>query len=165
MKKNDCFNVIKSSPELIGQTITLQGWVRTMRESNAGIAFLSLYDGSDLSGIQAVVSKTLENFEEVKNISSGFSVEVTGELVQSQGKGQSVEVQADSVKVIGDVEHPEHYPVQPKRHTMEFLRSVAHLRPRTNVIAAVMRIRNAVSQSHYCIRLRRGWGFIPYFDT
>ncbi|MBS9781601.1 MAG: asparagine--tRNA ligase [Gammaproteobacteria bacterium] len=147
MKKNDCFKVIKSNPDLIGQTITLQGWVRTMRESNAGIAFLSLYDGSDLSGIQAVVPNTLENYNKVRNISSGFSVEVTGELVQSQGKGQSVEVQAETVTVIGGVEHPEHYPVQPKRHTMEFLRSVAHLRPRTNVIAAVMRIRNAVSQS------------------
>lgn len=147
MKKNACFNVIKSTPTLVGQTVTLQGWVRTLRESNAGIAFLALYDGSDLSGIQAVVPNTLENYEDVKNITSGFAVEVTGKLVQSEGKGQSVEVQAERVTVIGGVENPESYPVQPKRHSMEFLRSVAHLRPRTNVIAAVTRIRHAVSQS------------------
>ncbi|MBS9777487.1 MAG: asparagine--tRNA ligase [Gammaproteobacteria bacterium] len=147
MKKTECFNVIKSTPTLIGQEITLQGWVRTMRESNAGIAFLALYDGSDLSGIQAVVSNEIENYEVVKHITSGFAVEVTGTLVESQGKGQTVEVQANSVTVIGGVENPETYPVQPKRHTMEFLRSVAHLRPRTNVIAAVTRVRHAVSQS------------------
>ncbi len=160
MKKNDCFNVIKSNAALIGKSVTLQGWVRTLRESNAGIAFLALYDGSDLSGIQAVVPSTLANYEQVKNISSGFSVEVSGTLVKSQGKGQSVEVQADSVKIIGAVDNPESYPVQPKRHTMEFLRSVAHLRPRTNVIAAVTRIRHAVSQSIHRFMSDNGYYWI-----
>lgn len=147
MKKTDSFASIKSNTTLIGQNVTLQGWVRTLRESNAGIAFLALYDGSDLNGIQAVVPNTLSNYAEVRGISSGFAVEVSGKLVKSQGKGQNVEVQADHVTIIGTVENPETYPMQPKRHSMEFLRSTAHLRPRTNVIAAVTRIRHAVSQA------------------
>lgn len=141
------FKDIKKDSSLIGQTVTLRGWVRTMRESNAGIAFLALYDGSDLGGIQAVVPNTLANYVEVQGITSGFSVETTGTLVESQGKGQTVELQAESVTVIGDVDDPETYPVQPKRHTAEFLRSVAHLRPRTNLVAATTRIRHAVSMS------------------
>ncbi len=147
MKKLDSFKQIKNNPDLIGTTITLQGWIRTVRESKAGITFLALYDGSDLQGIQAVVPNTLENYEAVKHLSSGGAVEVTGELVASQGKGQTVEVQADAVVIVGGVENPESYPVQPKRHTAEFLRSVAHLRPRTNLVAATMRIRHAVSMS------------------
>ncbi len=147
MRKTDSFKQIKKQTDLLNQTVTLQGWVRTARESNAGITFLSLYDGSDLAGIQAVVPATLANYEQVKTISSGCAVEVTGQLVESQGKGQSVEVQADTVILVGDVESPEVYPIQPKRHSMEFLRSVAHLRPRTNVIAAVTRIRHAVSMA------------------
>lgn len=151
MKKVDTFKTIKADEQLVGQLVTLQGWVRTARESNAGITFLALYDGSDLNGIQAVVPNTLENYEVVKHLSSGCAVEVSGQLVASQGKGQRVEVQAEMVTIVGDVETPETYPVQPKRHTAEFLRSVAHLRPRTNLIAATTRIRHAVSMSmhHY----------------
>ncbi len=147
MKKQDTFKTIKANPKRIDHQVTLQGWVRTVRESNAGITFLSLYDGSDLGGIQAVVPNTLSNYFDVSHLSSGVAVEVVGKLVVSQGKGQSVEVQADKVTIVGGVEHPETYPVQPKRHSMEFLRSVAHLRPRTNVIAATTRIRHAVSQA------------------
>lgn len=147
MKKTDSFAILKSNPALIGQTVTLQGWVRTMRESKAGIAFLALYDGSDLGGIQAVVANTLPNYQAIKSITSGFAVEVSGQLVTSQGSGQNVEVQAETVNIIGDVENPETYPMQPKRHSMEFLRTAAHLRPRTNVIAAVTRIRHAVSMA------------------
>ncbi len=160
MKKTACFNRLKSNTELIGQRVTLQGWVRTVRESKAGVAFLALYDGSDLSGIQAVVANTIDNYDEVRNISSGFAVEISGQLVVSQGKGQSLEVQADTVKVIGGVEHPESYPIQPKRHRMEFLRTVAHLRPRTNVIAAVTRIRHAVSMSIHRFMDDNGFSWI-----
>lgn len=160
MKKLDSFKNIKSNSALIGKKITLQGWVRTTRESKAGITFLSLYDGSDLSGIQAVVPQTLENYHEIKHLSSGSSVEVMGLLVTSEGKGQSVEVQAERVVIVGDVENPETYPVQPKRHTMEFLRSVAHLRPRTNVIAATTRIRHAVSQSIHRFMDENGYYWI-----
>lgn len=147
MKQQINFKQLKTDTALVGQTVTLQGWVRTVRESNAGITFLALYDGSDLAGIQAVVPNTLANYDAVKHLSSGAAVAVSGTLVESQGKGQSVEVQAENVCIVGGVEHPESYPVQPKRHTMTFLRSVAHLRPRTNVIAATTRIRHAVSQA------------------
>ncbi len=147
MQKQLSFQSIKKQPDLIGTEILLQGWVRTARESNAGITFLALYDGSDLGGIQAVVPDDLDNYDKIKHLSSGCAVEVSGELVASQGKGQTVEVQAKSVAIIGDVEHPESYPIQPKRHTPEFLRSVAHLRPRTNLIAATTRIRHALSMS------------------
>ncbi len=147
MKKLDSFKTIKADDKRIGHTVTLQGWVRTTRESKAGITFLALYDGSDLNGIQAVVPNTVANYEAVKHLSSGCAVEVIGKLVVSQGKGQSVEVQAEQVNIVGAIDHPESYPVQPKRHTMEFLRSVAHLRPRTNVVAATTRIRHAVSQA------------------
>ncbi len=160
MKKTDSFKQIKTQTHLLNQTVTLQGWVRTARESNAGITFLSLYDGSDLAGIQAVVPDTLDNYQQVKAISSGCAVEVTGRLVESQGKGQSVEVQADTVVLVGDVESPESYPVQPKRHSMEFLRSVAHLRPRTNVIAAVTRIRHAVSMAIHQFMKDNGYYWI-----
>lgn len=144
----DNFKWLKQqSKEKIGTTVTLSGWVRTIRTTNAGVSFLSLFDGSDLSGIQAVVPDTLANYEQVINQVSGCAVCVTGELVASQGKGQQVEVQACHVDIIGEVEDPQHYPIQPKRHSMEFLRSVAHLRPRTNVFAAVTRIRHAVSMA------------------
>ncbi|MPV85931.1 asparagine--tRNA ligase [Ostreibacterium oceani] len=143
----DNFKWLKQSKEKIGTTVTLSGWVRTIRTTNAGVSFLSLFDGSDLSGIQAVVPDTLANYEQVIDQVSGCAVCVTGELVASQGKGQQVEVQACHVDIIGEVEDPQHYPIQPKRHSMEFLRSVAHLRPRTNVFAAVTRIRHAVSMA------------------
>lgn len=160
MKKNTSFSVIKQQQHLIGQNVTLQGWVRTLRESNAGIAFVSLYDGSDLSGIQAVVPNTLSNYDVVKALTSGCAVEISGELVSSQGKGQNLEVQAHSVTVIGNVDNPENYPIQPKRHSMEFLRSVAHLRPRTNVIAAVTRIRHAVSMAIHSFMSDNGFYWI-----
>lgn len=147
MKKTDCFNVIKSNTKWVGQQVTLQGWVRTVRVSKAGVTFLALYDGSDLAGIQAVVADNIDNYQQIKNLSSGSAVIIVGELVASQGQGQQVEVQAKTVEIIGEVENPENYPVQPKRHTMTFLRTVAHLRPRTNVIAAVTRVRHAVSMA------------------
>lgn len=160
MKKQDSFKQIKANPTTVGQTVTLQGWVRTVRESNAGITFLTLNDGSDLSGIQAVVPDTLVNYDEVKHLSSGCAVEVNGQLVESQGKGQNLEVQAENVVVVGGVENPETYPIQPKRHSMEFLRTVAHLRPRTNLIAATTRIRHAVSQAIHRFMDENGYFWI-----
>ncbi|PIE44764.1 MAG: asparagine--tRNA ligase [Gammaproteobacteria bacterium] len=160
MQKSDSFSTIKQQIHLIGKRITLQGWIRTIRESNAGIAFISLYDGSDLAGMQAVIPNTLANYADIITLTSGCAVEISGKLVASQGKGQSVEVQADKVTVIGAVENPEHYPIQPKRHSMEFLRSVAHLRPRTNVIAAVTRIRHAVSMAIHQFMSDNGYYWI-----
>ncbi|MCX4024632.1 asparagine--tRNA ligase [Endozoicomonas sp. SM1973] len=131
-----------------GGEITIQGWIRTRRDSKAGISFLNVHDGSCFDPIQIVVPKELANYEEtVLQITSGCAVTITGTLVQSQGKGQSFEIQATQVTVVGWVENPDSYPIQPKPHTVEFLREVAHLRPRTNLIGAVTRVRNTISQS------------------
>ena len=128
--------------------VTVKGWVRTRRDSKAGLSFVQVHDGTCFDPIQVVVPGDLPNYnDEVVKLSAGCAVECTGELVESQGKGQSVEIKADTVKVIGWVEDPETYPVQPKRHTMEFLREVSHLRPRTNTFGAVARVRNCLAQA------------------
>ncbi|PIP79793.1 MAG: asparagine--tRNA ligase [Gammaproteobacteria bacterium CG22_combo_CG10-13_8_21_14_all_40_8] len=131
-----------------GSQITLKGWVRTRRDSKAGFSFVALHDGSCFDPIQIVVPNTVENYEnEVKQLTSGCSIEIEGILVESQGKGQKFEVQCDQLLVLGWVEDPDTYPIQPKPHSMEFLREVAHLRPRTNIIGAVTRVRNCLSQA------------------
>ena len=128
---------------LVDSAIVLNGWVRSKRDSKGGFSFLDIHDGSCFSGIQVIVDKDVDNYEsEVLHLSTGCSVSITGKLIKSEGKGQSVEVQADTVTVIGMVDEPEHYPVAKKRHSFEFLRTVSHLRPRTNVFGAITRIRS-----------------------
>lgn len=132
----------------VGSSVQIAGWVKTRRDSKAGISFLNISDGSCFSPIQVVVPNDLANYQqEVLHLTTGCSVCVSGQLVASQGKGQSFEIQADSVQVHGWVEEPESYPIQPKRHTLEYLREVAHLRVRTNTLAAVCRVRHVVSQA------------------
>jgi asparaginyl-tRNA synthetase len=132
----------------VGADITIQGWIRTRRDSKAGFSFLEVHDGSCFSTIQVIADSDLENYEEdVLRLSTGASVEVGGTLVESQGGGQAVEIQAKRVKVFGFVDEPDSYPMQPKRHSMEFLRENAHLRPRTNIIGAVTRVRHTLSQA------------------
>ncbi|MCE0556157.1 MULTISPECIES: asparagine--tRNA ligase [Motilimonas] len=132
----------------IGSQVTVKGWIRTRRDSKAGISFLAVYDGSCFDPIQAVVPANLANYEEeVQRLTTGCSVEVTGEVVESQGKGQQFEIQATKVVVVGWVEDPDTYPMAAKRHSIEFLREHAHLRPRTNMIGAVARVRNCLSQA------------------
>lgn len=131
----------------IGKQAKLQGWIRTRRDSKAGFSFLELNDGTCLSNVQIVAPAELENYvEEIKHLTAGCSVTVTGEIVASGGKGQATEMQAASVLVHGWAE-PETYPLQKKRHSLEKLREWAHLRPRTNAIGAVMRVRNQICQS------------------
>lgn len=128
-----------------GETVTVKGWVRTRRDSKGGFSFLNVHDGSCFDAIQVVVNQDLSNYEsEVLNLTAGSSVEIIGELVESRGK-QPVEVQATSVKVHGFVEDPDTYPMAPKRHSMEHLREHAHLRPRTNLIGAVTRVRHTIA--------------------
>jgi asparaginyl-tRNA synthetase len=130
------------------QQVTLKGWVRTRRTSKAGISFVALHDGSCFDAIQIVVPDTLSNYEEeVLSLSAGWSVIATGTLVESQGQGQSVEVQATSIEVVGWVDDPEKYPIAKKRHTFEYLRTQAHLRPRTNAIGAVTRVRSTLANA------------------
>ena len=132
----------------VGSTVTVKGWVRTRRDSKAGLSFVQVHDGTCFDALQVVAPGDLANYEnEIQHLSAGCAVECTGELVASQGKNQVVELKAETIRVIGWVEDPETYPVQPKRHTMEFLREVAHLRPRTNTFGAVARVRNCLAQA------------------
>jgi asparaginyl-tRNA synthetase len=131
-----------------GAQVEIKGWIRTTRDSKGGFSFLVVHDGSCFDGIQVVANNELSNYDsELTKLFTGCSVIVQGKLVESGGKGQSFEIQAESVEVIGWVENPDTYPVQPKRHTMEFLREVAHLRPRTNTFSAMLRVRNTMAQA------------------
>ncbi|MEJ8567558.1 asparagine--tRNA ligase [Elongatibacter sediminis] len=146
---------------VVGSRIGVRGWIRTRRDSKAGLSFLHLNDGSCFDPIQIVAPAELENYEdEVKNLTSGCAVECHGLLVESSGRGQSVEIQADSVRVVGWVQDPDTYPIQPKRHSFEFLRDVAHLRPRTNTFGAVTRVRNAVASAIHRYFQERGYYWI-----
>src|SRR6266702_4379451 len=128
--------------------VTVKGWVRTRRDSKAGISFVHLSDGSSFHPVQVVAPNTLPNYtDEVLKLSAGCAVEATGTIVPSPAKGQPFEMQASAVKVIGWVEDPETYPIQPKPHTLEYLRDVAHLRPRTNVIGAATRVRHTLAKA------------------
>jgi asparaginyl-tRNA synthetase len=132
----------------LGSRITIEGWIRTRRDSKAGLSFLAVHDGSCFDPLQVVAPAELPNYQaDVLRITTGCAVRVTGELVASQGKGQSVELRAEAIEVVGWVDDPDHYPMQPKRHTMEYLREVAHLRPRTNIIGAVTRVRHTLAQA------------------
>ena len=127
---------------------TLKGWVRTRRDSKAGISFVNVSDGSCFHPVQVVAPNTLSNYaDEVLRLTAGCAVEATGTIVPSPAKGQPFEMQATAIKVVGWVEDPDSYPIQPKPHTLEFLREVSHLRPRTNVIGAVTRVRHTIAQA------------------
>lgn len=131
-----------------GSKVKIQGWVRTRRDSKAGFSFISVHDGSSFDPIQVVAPADLENYsDEIQKITSGCAVICTGELVESMGRGQKFEIQASSVEVAGWIEDPDTYPIQPKRHSFEFLRDVAHLRPRTNTFGAITRVRHVAAQA------------------
>ena len=133
--------------EAVGKLVTLEGWVRTRRDSKAGFSFLELNDGSSMGNIQVVADAALANYESlVKSLSAGSSVSVTGVVKESPGKGQATEVRATRITLHGTAD-AETYPLQKKRHSFEFLRTIAHLRPRTNTFGAVARVRNCVSNS------------------
>ena len=132
----------------LGSQVTVRGWVRTRRDSKAGISFIHMHDGSCFDSIQVVVPGDLPNFAtEIVKLGAGCAVVVAGTLVQSQGKGQAVEVAATRLDVLGWVDDPETYPIQQKRHTLEYLREVAHLRPRTNTLGALTRVRHCLSMA------------------
>ena len=135
-----------------GTAVTVRGWVRTRRDSKAGLSFVHVTDGSCFAPIQVVAPNTLDNYAAVvAKLTAGCAVTCTGTLVRSQGKGQAFEVQASEVELIGGVDDPETYPIQPKAHSLEYLREVAHLRPRTNTFGAVSRVRQTIAHAihHY----------------
>ena len=131
-----------------GADVCVRGWVRTRRDSKAGFSFLQLSDGTCFDAIQCVIPGELSNYaEDVLRLTAGCAVSVTGQLVASQGKGQSVEIQTASLQVVGWVDDPDTYPVAAKQHSFEYLREMAHLRPRTNTFGAIARVRHCVSQA------------------
>ena len=141
--------------------VTIRGWVRTRRDSKAGISFIHLSDGSSFHPVQVVAPNTLPNYaSEVQRLTAGCAVEATGSIVPSPAKGQPFEMQASAVRVVGWVEDPDHYPIQPKPHSLEFLRDVAHLRPRTNVIAAATRARHTVARAIHRFFDERGFFWV-----
>ena len=142
-----------------GTAVSVHGWVRSRRDSKGGFSFLELNDGSCLASIQVIAEASLPNYEhEVKKLVTGCCVRAEGELRESPGKGQAVEILARNVEVLGEVENPEAYPLQKKRHSMEFLREVAHLRPRSNTFGAVARVRNCLAMATH--RFFQDQGFL-----
>lgn len=145
----------------VGDTVTVKGWIRTRRDSKAGISFLAIHDGSCFDAVQAVVPAQLNNYEtEVKRLTTSCSVTVTGTLAKSEGQGQAFEIQASEVVVLGWVENPDTYPMAPKRHSMEYLREHAHLRARTNIMGAVTRVRHCLAQAIHRFFHEQGYYWI-----
>ncbi|KTC85334.1 MULTISPECIES: asparagine--tRNA ligase [Legionella] len=145
----------------VDETVTVRGWIKTRRDSKTGLSFISLHDGSCFSPIQIVATDSLANYhQEIIKLTAGCAIIATGKLVASQGKGQAFEIQAESIEVVGWVENPDSYPIQAKRHTLEFLREVAHLRPRTNTISAVTRVRHCLAQAIHQFFSDRGYFWV-----
>jgi len=145
----------------IGTTVTVQGWIRSKRDSKAGFSFLSIHDGSSFDPIQAVAATELPNYQQdILTLSTGCSVTVSGVLTPSEGKGQAVEIQASSVTVHGWIDDPETYPIAKKRHTFEYLRTVAHLRPRTNTFGAITRVRTVLANAIHNYFFDQGFHWI-----
>ncbi|MDT8439624.1 MAG: asparagine--tRNA ligase [Wenzhouxiangellaceae bacterium] len=144
-----------------GTSLTVEGWLRTRRDSKAGFSFLHLNDGSCLANFQVVADQDLANYAtEIRHLTSGCALRCTGPLVESAGRGQALELRAEKIEVIGWVDEPESYPIQPKRHSFEFLRSVAHLRPRTNTFGAVTRVRHAAARAIHDYFDRNGFYWV-----
>ena len=122
-----------------GQIVKIDGWVRTFRNNQ----FISLNDGSTINNIQVVIDFTNYSDELLKRINTGTAISVEGELIESLGKGQKYEIKADKLEIHGDCD-PETYPLQPKKHSLEFLREISHLRFRTNTYGAIFRVRNSI---------------------
>jgi asparaginyl-tRNA synthetase len=165
-----CLNVLsgKASPGSALEQVTIRGWVKTRRDSKAGVSFVSVSDGSCFHPVQVVAPGTLANYaDEVQRLTAGCAVEATGVIVASPAKGQPFEMQASAIKVVGWVDDPDTYPITPKPHTMEFLREVAHLRVRTNVIGAASRVRHTIAAAIHRFFDERGffWVNTPIITT
>lgn len=153
-------DLFKKEPEYTGKVVRVQGWVRTRRDSKAGVSFIELNDGSCLKGLQVVAELENPGYREVlERLTTGSAVLVEGVLTASPGKGQTVEVQASRIELYGWAD-PTVYPLQKKRHSFEFLRQIAHLRPRTNTIGAVSRVRNRLSFAIHSFFQERGFQYL-----
>jgi len=144
-----------------GARVVVQGWVRTRRDSKGGFSFLEVNDGSCMRNVQVIADSSLPNFEsDVQRLITGCSVRIEGELRESPAKGQPVEVLAKNLEVVGWVEDPDSYPLQKKRHSMEFMREVAHLRSRSNTFGAVARLRNCMAAATHEFFQSRGFLYL-----
>ncbi len=159
MKKTTVKDLL-STPELMGTEVEAKGWVRT-RRGNKHVQFVQLNDGSSVNNIQVVLDMARFTEDQLKPVTTGSSVRVTGKLVESMGKGQTSEIQADSIELYGTAD-PASYPLQKKGHTLEFLREIAHLRPRTNFFGSVLRIRSSLAFAIHKFFNERGF---YYFHT
>ena len=154
-------DLITHATDALGTQTRLQGWVRTRRDSKAGLSFIQLSDGSGFASMQIVAPSDLSNYEgEILHLTSGCSIVVEGEVVESRGKGQSIEVKASRIEVVGMVDDPDTYPISPKQHSFEYLREVAHLRPRTNTFGAVGRVRNCLAMAIHDFFQKDGFQWI-----
>ena len=153
MKTSSVAELLQSNITL--QEVTLKGWVRTFRSNR----FIALNDGSTIHNIQCVVDVEKTKEETLKRITTGASVCITGTLVESQGKGQNVEIQVSTLQILGD-SNPDEYPIQPKKHSLEFLRENAHLRVRTNTFSAVMRVRSKLSYAVHKYFQENGFHYV-----
>ncbi len=145
----------------LGKTVAVQGWVRTRRDSKAGMSFIELSDGSCQGTIQVVAPAHLGNYaSDILRLTTGCAVRADGTLVASQGRGQAVELTAEHIDVVGWIDDPDSYPVPAKRHTFEYLREVAHLRPRTNSFAALTRVRHTLAQCVHRFMGDRGFYWV-----
>ncbi len=155
LKRNRIADIL--SGENVGNRIMVMGWVRTRRDSKGGFSFIEINDGSCLSNLQVIGDDKLKNYDkEVLTLQTGCSLRVVGTLVTSPAKGQSVELHAEEIEVFGWAD-PTIYPLQKKRHSFEFLRTIAHLRPRTNTFGAVARVRNALALAIHSFFQERGF--------
>ena len=158
MKRRKIKEVLKQGKEQ--DEVVIMGWVRTRRDSKGGFSFLEINDGSCLKNLQVIADHSIDSFDLISGkLHTGSCVGITGELVQSPGKGQSVELQAKSIEVYGEAD-PNQYPLQKKHHSFEFLREISHLRPRTNTFGAVMRVRNRLSYSIHKFFQDRGFVYL-----
>ena len=149
---------IKANPELINEKVTVSGWIRTHRAQKT-FSFVELNDGSEVSNLQIIIDHNMIGYEElIDKLSTGASVSVTGQVIESPGKNQSVEIHADKFKVIGEA--PSDYILQKKRHGFEFLRTIAHLRPRTNTFGAVARVRSQMAYATHKFFQERDFAYV-----
>ena len=158
MKRTRVSDIYADSAALVGKEVCVKGWVRT-RRGNKHVQFVALNDGSTIRNLQIVLDMQAFTDEQLKHVTTGSAICVTGLLVESMGKGQSVEVQAKTLEVYGTAD-PEAYPLQKKGHTLEFLREIAHLRPRTNTFSAVLRVRSALAFAIHKYFQERGFYYL-----
>lgn len=144
----------------VGESVVVKGWVRTRRDSKAGLSFVALHDGSCFDPVQVIALNTLNNYADIQKLTAGCSLSVSGIVKASEGQGQALELEAREIEVVGWVENPDTYPMAAKRHSIEYLREHAHLRPRTNVIGAVTRVRNCLAQAVHRFFHERGYYWI-----